>query len=216
MPRQRLHRHGRHKPGSDDQRTEADDALHLAFDRRDAARLGPAGILRLQRSLGNQAVQRLVIQRQPSEAVEADSSKKPDVPRIVATIVLGGSKIEGTSRAPGHEGKIAIESINLDVSRRDAGGGRGREGSPPVEITITKRRDAASDALVKAAANGERMESAQFEVLSVSDDGTISSRLLLDLKDGFVTSYSLSDELESFSIEFAGQQKDSGSDRPKE
>jgi type VI protein secretion system component Hcp len=178
--------------------------------------LGAEGILRLQRSIGNQAVQRLVIQRQPNEAVEADTSKARNVPRMVATITLKSGKVEGSVREPGHEGKIAIESINFDVGRRDSGVGRGREGSPPVQITITKRKDDSSTALIRAVVNGEHMESAQFEALSLSDDGTVSARVLLDLKDGYFSSYSLGDELESFTMEFGAQQQDSGSDRPEE
>jgi hypothetical protein len=38
----------------------------------------------------------------------------------------------------------------------------------------------------------------------------------LDLKDGYFSSYSLGDELESFTMEFGAQQQDSGSDRPEE
>ncbi|HEY7466080.1 MAG TPA: type VI secretion system tube protein Hcp [Dehalococcoidia bacterium] len=216
MHRQRLHRYRRPQPGGDEQRQEAADGLNLATARRDATMLGAEGILRLQRSIGNQAVQRLVIQRQPNEAVEADTSKARNVPRMVATITLKSGKVEGSVREPGHEGKIAIESINFDVGRRDSGVGRGREGSPPVQITITKRKDDSSTALIRAVVNGEHMESAQFEALSLSDDGTVSARVLLDLKDGYFSSYSLGDELESFTMEFGAQQQDSGSDRPEE
>lgn len=217
MPRQRLHRHGRHRPGSDEQRAEADDMLRLASDRRDASVLGPAAILRLQRSLGNQAVQRLVIQRQPNEAVEADTSKAVDVPRMVATITLKSGKVEGSVRAPGHEGKIAIESINLDVARGGTGRREPREGpSQLVQVTITKRRDSASPILVRAAANGERVESAQFEYLQRNDDGTISARVMLDLTGGHVTSYSGTGELETLTIEFEGHSDTSESNRPEE
>jgi type VI protein secretion system component Hcp len=216
MPKQRLHRHGRLKPGNDDQRAEADDALRLAFDRRDASVLGAAAILRLQRSLGNQAVQRLVIQRQPNDAVEADSSKAIDVPRIVATITLLSGKVEGSVRAAGHEGKIAIESINFDVTRVGTGRREPREGPPQlVQVTITKRRDSASPILARAAAKGERVESAQFEYLKRNDDGTISARLMLDLTGGYVTSHSGSGEFETLTIEFEGQKDTSESDRPE-
>jgi type VI protein secretion system component Hcp len=136
---------------------------------------------------------------------------------MVATITLKSGKVEGSVRAPGHEGKIAIESVNFEPGRGGSGRRGPREGSPElVQITITKKRDSASPVLARAAANGEVIESAQFEALTRGDDGTVSARLFLDLKSGYVTSYSTSDEWETFSLEIEGPGEKGESNRPEE
>jgi hypothetical protein len=47
-------------------RDDAEDRPQAASARRAQSLLSPAGILRLQHAIGNRAVQRLVVQRQPS------------------------------------------------------------------------------------------------------------------------------------------------------
>jgi type VI protein secretion system component Hcp len=187
-------------------RDDAEDRPQAASARRAQSLLSPAGILRLQHAIGKRAVQRLVVQRQPSEAVEAESAKTQEIPRLVASITLdNGGKLRGESAAPGHEGKIVIESLSFSQGSTGRGRSEKSEGESPrlVELTLTKRRDSSSVALMKAAMSGDRVTSAQFEFLSQNPDGSIEARMTLDFSNGYVTSYAMGgDDYESFTMQF--------------
>src|SRR3990172_3401601 len=91
-------------------------------DARDPFVLSPDGILNLQRTIGNQAVQRLIgraelLQRQPTEGQDAGqpaSPKQASLPSFVASITGSSQgKFIGARRIVGHKGKTEVFSLSF-------------------------------------------------------------------------------------------------------
>jgi type VI secretion system Hcp family effector len=167
----------------------------------------PEGLIHLQHTIGNRAVQRLLLQRQPRSD---GGAKAPEaVPALVGTLVLSsGGKVEGDSRVPGHEGKIDFLSLQLGDKRFEVSNPRERESEPKrtIEIHLTKLVDKASPSLQQAAAKGTRIESAQFEFIRRTEDGAIETTATFEFKNGFITGFQMGGsegkQIEIVSIQF--------------
>ena len=188
-----------------DPREDAARRARLDSAPRAESRHSSAGILRLQATIGNRAVQRLIVERQPT----ADNPKAPaSTPGAVATFTLENQgKLKGGSGLAGHEGKIELHAVQVVPTNRSASS-RGKEEPEKrfIELVITKTQDGTSAAFQRAAFNGERIESAQIEFIRRGDDGTIETRMTLDFSNGFVTNYSTSsggdEPMDSIAIQF--------------
>ncbi|MBZ0298474.1 MAG: type VI secretion system tube protein Hcp [Anaerolineae bacterium] len=170
---------------------------HLAFP------LSADGTVKLQRTIGNQAVQRLILERQPigadSKTKDADSSAA-----ALATITFSRQgKVRGSSRIAGHEGKIEILALNQEVK---AGRGRSEDQEERVTVVITKYIDSSSAAFSKALTDGDAVSAAQFEFVRRKSDGSIEIAHTLEFANGLVTGISVSSAndqpTEVISIEF--------------
>jgi type VI protein secretion system component Hcp len=150
-----------------------------------------AGIMRLQHSIGNRAVQRLIVQRQPGRG-GGGAEKEKSIPSVVATITLErAGKLEGTCQLAGHEGKVELSSLGLAPSR-GPGRSTGRRGSEREEtkrtqITFTKPSDKVSVELQKALLDGDRIVTAQFEFLRRNEGGEVEVRASFEFSNGLLT-----------------------------
>lgn len=153
--------------------------------------LSPNNILNLQRTIGNQAVQRLVrqadvLQRQPTVGQDAgqptdtrESQKQTALPSVLASITGSRQgKFKGGSRIAGHEGKIEISSIQLEPSAREN----------KMTVHLTKQTDESSVAFMKAMQDGEPLPIAQFDFIRQNAD-TIETLKTLEFTNGYVTSF---------------------------
>jgi type VI protein secretion system component Hcp len=149
-------------------------------------------LLKLQRTIGNRAVQRLLAQREPAELQRAPDAE-PAKPGGFLTIEFHSSAIRGNSKHPGHEGKIEFASLSFDTARSPAGGqSRGRDGeSEPVRLVLTRHTDEVSGLLMNAAARGLSIKLARFEFVKVDKDGKLSTYQTLEFKSGNLTSYQI-------------------------
>jgi type VI secretion system Hcp family effector len=153
---------------------------HIAF------KMASDGIMKLQRTIGNQAVQHL-LQRAP------DSKEDDSRPHALATLVLSSKgKLPGESRIAGHEGKMEILSIGFDeISRPDK---RNPEADEPyISLTVSRYADKSSQALMNASAKGEHLTSATFEIIRFDADGKVTLGQTFDFSDGLITSYQMQD-----------------------
>jgi len=166
----------------------------------DVFALSPNGILNLQNTIGNQAVQRLIVQRDPvnQEVIEADSRNKGGtrpLPSVVATITgANQGKFNGGSKIAGHEGKVEILGISLEPSK------------DKMTVTLTKQVDESSPAFSKAMLRGEPLTTAQFDGIRRNDKGDVEIVKSFEFSDGVVTSLQYSESegvpLEIITIEF--------------
>ncbi len=152
--------------------------------------LSATGILRLQRTIGNQAVQRLIVQRAPAGG--DDAAKEPKSVGV-ASITIEGRALKGESRVPGHEGKIDFTSLSRDETRRMGGGGHGgdREAGEQgfINVSFTKTQDGSSPTLLEAAATGKRVTAARFDLLRRGDSGTFETLFTFEFSNGIVTQF---------------------------
>jgi type VI secretion system Hcp family effector len=144
--------------------------------------LSPNNILNLQRTIGNQAVQRLIrqadmLQRQPTDT--QDSQKQTALPSVVASITGSRQgKFKGGRRIAGHEGKIEILSLSLEPSAREN----------KMTVHLTKEVDDSSAAFMKALLAGEPLTSAQFDFIRRNEEGNIETVKTHEFNDGIITS----------------------------
>jgi type VI secretion system Hcp family effector len=153
---------------------------HIAF------KMASDGVLKLQRTIGNQAVQRL-LQRAPGGK---DENSRP---HALATLVLSSvGKLPGSSRVAGHEGKMEILSIGFDeISKADKRNAETEE--QYISLTVSRYADKSSQALMNASAKGEHVTSATFELLRFDDEGKATIGQTFDFSDGLITSYQMND-----------------------
>lgn len=166
---------------------EREDSGSVAHE---AAESPSHGLLNLQRSIGNQAVQRL-IQRTP----KAKDRASDEEPSVVATITgADRGKFKGTSRVVGHEGKIGFLSMQFELK------------DSKMIVHLTRRVDDTSQAFMMAYQNGERLTTAQFILIRRGDEGNFETLMTYDFSDGYVTGvqYSTSQGLpyEAITLEF--------------
>jgi type VI protein secretion system component Hcp len=146
----------------------------------------PGSILHLQRTIGNQAVQRLMLQRSPdSDAIQRDTAqpadsrgKKPSaLPSFVATITgsLQG-KLQSKSRIAGHEGKIELQGLTLEPNKKGT----------RVKAILIKEVNDLTPAFQKAYNGGESLPEAQFLQIRRNDRGDIETVKTMDFKNGVV------------------------------
>jgi len=155
-------------------------------------------LLDIQRTAGNRAAA-LVVSRQPTKAPpKAPPKSEPKAPAaasIVATITLDrGGTIVGTSKVPGHEGKVELDSVSQQV-------GRGGKPGDFIEVVLSKRLDATSNKFMRAHLSGDQVRVAKFDFLKPTEDG-VEVRHSLELENGLITGISISGDYEQISIQF--------------
>jgi type VI protein secretion system component Hcp len=179
---------------------ERDDVY--SAESRDPLGLSANGILHLQHTIGNQAVQRLiekadVLQRQPTKKPDAGKPKEKEtsLPAFVASITgAQQGEFKGDSRIKGHEGKIVVLSLSFEP----------KEGK--MIVHLTKESDSSTTTFHKALLTGEPLTTAKFEHIRRNDSGEIETGQTFEFSDGMVTSMQLSDSqgvsVEYITIEF--------------
>jgi type VI protein secretion system component Hcp len=181
------------KPATEYLRGHSERRPQAVARERAESPLTAAGILRLQHSIGNQAVQRLIIQRQPGKG--GGGAKEPaSMPAIVATITFQrAGKLEGTSRLAGHEGKVELSSLSFVPSRGPGvrtGDRNEREAEPEkrMELAFTKPQDKTTVELQKAFMDGDKIATATFEFLRRDDNGDVVVAGSFEFSNGLITS----------------------------
>lgn len=152
------------------EREDSDSAAHETSD------APPHGILNLQHTIGNQAVQRL-IQRAP-KAKERSADEEPSA---VATITgAQRGKFQGTSRIVGHEGKIEILSLQFKPE------------ASKMTVILYKRVDESSQSFMAAFQKGEWLTTAQFIIIRRDENGNVEPVMTYDFSNGYVTGLQMS------------------------
>ena len=149
-----------------------------------AAGTAPHPLLRLQRQVGNRAVQRLLAQR------EADEKAPPA--GVYATLDLAQQgELRGESKEPGYEGKIPLSALTFGAPKN-----QGNRAQPEAthDLVLVKAVDSVSPRLMVAASKGERVNSAKFEYVRREPDAKPVTALELNYEDGYFASYSTSGE----------------------
>jgi type VI protein secretion system component Hcp len=139
----------------------------------------PATILNLQRTIGNQAVQRLIQRDTALPADAKDKDKTREIPPFVARIVGERSKFQSKSTIPGHEGKVEVLSFSIE------------QNDHKVIISFTKYADELSPIFLAAATQGESLKEAEFAMIRRNDRDEIETMQTFAFKDGHVSSMSI-------------------------
>jgi type VI secretion system secreted protein Hcp len=149
-------------------------------------------LLKLQRTIGNRAVQRLLAQREQAGELQRAPNAKATAPAgFLAIDLASAGTVKGGSKHAGHEGKVEFASISWGKSEPGAGTGRGGRGDSEegkrVTLTITRVMDDASPSLARAAAIGDAIKSAEFAMVKADADGNLSTYASLKFKGGYIT-----------------------------
>ena len=157
-----------------------------------------SSLLDIQRTAGNRAAA-IVVSRQPTKAPpKAPPKSPPKAPAaasVVATITLSrGGTIDGTSKVPGHEGKVELESVSQAA-------GRGGKQGDVIEVVLVKRPDATSTTFMRAYLDGDQVKVAKFDFLKPTADG-VEVRHSFELENGLITGISQSGDYEQITIQF--------------
>jgi type VI secretion system Hcp family effector len=160
-------------------------------------------VVKMQHVIGNQAVQRLLAQRDiqaesHAGVQRAPGDKKDDSrPHALATLVLSNKgKLPGDSRIAGHEGKMEVLVFSFaEISTPDK---RKTESDEQyVTLSVSRYIDQSSQSLMEAAAKGEHITSAKFELIKFDADGKVTVGHTFDFSDGLITSYQMNDSGDS-------------------
>jgi type VI protein secretion system component Hcp len=166
-------------------------------------------LLRLQRTIGNRAVQRLLAQRLLTR--DAALQRSPDKnataapPRGFFKITFErAGELKGSGKHPGFEG-IPIESISVGPPPRAK---RSDENEPDksISLTITRFADDNSSALMKAMADGDMIKAGKLVLVTAGDDGQLTEYFSVEVAGGLITSFHMGKgdpPVEVISIEFA-------------
>ena len=192
------------KPALDYLRNPSERRPQSVGEHRAGALLSTAGILRLQRTIGNQAVQRLIAR---DKRAGAKAKEEVAVPAVVASITFAKrGELAGSSRVAGHEGEVELDSLSFVQT-----GPRVRQDKDQkfIELLATKAVDKSSTALAKAVLDGDQITVARFDFLRRGDGGTVETSFTLEFKRGSVTNYSTvvtgDGPRESVSMQFEAQ-----------
>lgn len=202
----------------DELRKRREARIPPGADAQAEVRLSEPGLVKLQHTIGNQALRRLLqgdrqpgspvsVQRQPkgspNDKRETDSSAS-----VLATIELEqGGKIRGDSQITGHEGKIECLSLNTDSTSKR----RYRETDSDetrVTLTLVKYVDSTSPLLNNAAAKGDPLKTGKFEMIRRDAEGEITVYHTLEFTSGLISGLQASGShesgrpLETLTIEF--------------
>lgn len=171
--------------------------------------LTPNAVMQLQRTIGNQAVQRLISRdRQGGGVLQRDSGGNKEQTKknsVLASITFAkAGKLKGNTKIAGHEGKIDVLSIQSDPLPVD---GALRPTPPFIEYVMTRNVDELSPQFLKANLDGDSIKAAQFEVLRHDDKGKVEVVHSLEFSEGLITNYLISsggspDMIESIGMEF--------------
>jgi type VI protein secretion system component Hcp len=141
--------------------------------------------MRLQRTIGNQAVQRLLVQRQPK-----GGAKQAELPAIVAKIVLEDGDLDGGSQIAGHLGEVEFTSLHQTVRQGPGGTTRNpREQGETQDLSFTRLSDAATQKLIQMMFDGRRIVSAQFNYIRRGEGDAVETTFSQEFTNGFVTSF---------------------------
>ena len=151
----------------DEKRPESDSSRRAEPD------LPHRGILRLQRTIGNQAVQRLIVQRAPEGGGDKTKGEKP-ASAVVANLTL--------------ENQGKLEEMKLDSFQ--FGDVTSAMAVRQIEVVFTKAIDSASVALHKAFVQGELITTAKFDFKRRGEDGALETVQTFEFTKGHVTSLS--------------------------
>jgi type VI protein secretion system component Hcp len=167
--------------------SDTEDLLHSADPN---AALSPNAIMQLQRTIGNQAVQRLIggdVQHDDGNStIRRDSARggsraQASLPPIVATITTERQgKIQGDSRIAGHEGKIEFQSLNHQGEKSNS-----------LTLSLTKYADSSSEKFARAFREGENVKTAQFEFIRRNERGEVETERNMEFSDGMVANYTI-------------------------
>lgn len=162
----------------------------------DSAAVSEHRVVKMQHTIGNQAVQRLLTQRDIPADSPADVQRAPNAdserPGALATIVLEHQgKLRGSSRFAGHEGKIELMSVSMGGTLEPSSG-KSNSVEQRVEITLVKYVDDTSPLLMDAVAKGEAIKSAQFEMIKPNNDGNMAVYYTFDFSEGMITGFTAS------------------------
>jgi type VI protein secretion system component Hcp len=170
--------------------------------------LSPNGIVQLQRTVGNQAVQRLlsreVLHDSGNVAVQRDTPgggtrEAASLAAWVATLTGDEDEtFKGNSRIPGHEGKIEFLSLSLPVEKPSSR--QAPDDTKSTQITLSRHVDELSPGFNRAVLDGKPVKTAKFESIKRDTDGKITVVTTLNFSEG----------------NFAGYQMSGGGDEPVE
>ena len=105
------------KPALDYLRNLPDRRPQTLGEQRAGSLLSTSGILRLQRTIGNQAVQRLIARDKHAD----EKAKEEAVPAVVASITFGKrGELAGSSHVAGHEGELSLTRSASFKQEREA------------------------------------------------------------------------------------------------
>ena len=169
-------------------------------------------LLRLQRTIGNRAVQRLLARRESAELQREAAPKTEAPPSAFITIVFEkGGEVRSKSKHPGYEGKFPILAIShRDVPRPSSSRERRGEDEPkqPASIEIVRHADELTQPLMQAAAKGLRITSIRLEFVKAGEDGKLQTVQELQFIDGLVTGLQIvggEPPVETIGLEFMNQ-----------
>lgn len=83
---------------------------------------------------------------------------------LFAPIYMKFEGISGESKAPGHEGWIELQSLNFSPTQASATGGGGAGKVAVHDISISKKVDSSSPALMKAAVGGQHFQNVTIDM----------------------------------------------------
>lgn len=168
--------------------------------------LSPASIMKLQRTIGNQAVQRLISDRLQRDNAKNAPQKEDSTPGYLAKITThDGRKLKGNSKIDGFEGDIEVVAISTEFNASMPG----KPKDKGLRITLSKYVDDSSPWLLNAAAKGEHIASAVF--LRVVNDPEAGIRVAptMQFGDGLIANmrmgsadYEGGKEIEQVDIDF--------------
>ncbi len=196
-PRRSKARFGQAPLDMDELRKRREARIQPGADVPAGLTLSEPGLVKLQHTIGNQALRRLLqgsrpagdyasLQRQPKDSPndkrETDSSAS-----VLATIELeNAGKIRGDSQITGHEGKIECLSVNTGSTPKR----RSRETDSDETrgtITLVKYVDSTSPLLMNAAAKGDPLKTGKFEMIRRDAEGEITVYHTLEFASGFIS-----------------------------
>lgn len=156
--------------------------VFLRSDRDPASAQGRATLAHELSHVAQGSVGRDAVLREP----DADKN----APSVVAEMKIKGSKVDGGSSVPGHQGEVDFTSLNMPVSRTSSSGRVGGEDRKEfVELEGMRVSDKASTKLSEAVAKGDVIDEARFVFLKRGPDGSVEDGFTLELKNGLITSY---------------------------
>jgi type VI secretion system Hcp family effector len=172
--------------------------------------LSPNAVIQLQRTIGNQAVQRLIgserLHDTMNGAIQRDNAGQEAASTpILATLIFDRQgTIKGNSRIAGHEGKVEVLSLHRDVDKPS----RNPDEPTPTNLMITRNVDELSNQFARANIDGDPLKTAQFEFTRRNDEGKVEIAHSLEFSDGLISSYSVSGgekAMEQIGMDFRGK-----------
>jgi type VI protein secretion system component Hcp len=178
----------RRKPASELLLDRGDDRVRLDTRLDAHSSLSAPRILSLQHTIGNRAVQRLIVQR---DARKRPTPKKARIPPAVASVnLVTAGELKGDSTLAGHEGKIEVEAVSIVGNKSTAsgvGGGSSREGeSSGLEVVIVVVLDSSFPGLLRAYTGGDLIDEFSIDLLKANENGGADTTHSMNFKAGYI------------------------------